>query len=194
MYRLYLVGDKKYSFEKTCEALSEDVEYFQLRLKDVSDEEFLKEAKRYKDICQKRDIKFIINDNLDIAIKVKADGLHIGQDDLSLQEVKKRFSGIVGVSCRTLDEAQEAKKDGADYIGVGAVFKTTTKEGAKIIGLDALKLIVQKVDIKVVAIGGIDEKNFRLVYEVGADMLAVSSAVLGAKDPKEILKTLRSKT
>jgi thiamine-phosphate pyrophosphorylase len=192
MAKIYLVGDKKYGFEKISSALSSDIEYFQLRLKDVSDNEFLKEAKIYKKLCHKRGIKFIINDRVDIALKVDADGVHIGQDDISIDEAKEILKDkIIGVSCRSIKEAKEAQDAGADYIGVGAVYESSTKDGAKVIGLSVLEKIVKSVDIKVVAIGGIDENNFKDVYRVGADMLAVSSAVLSNDNPQKIIKILR---
>jgi thiamine-phosphate pyrophosphorylase len=194
MAKIYLVGDKRYSFEKIVSALGEDVDYFQLRLKDVSDEEFLAEAIKYKEICKKRGIKFIINDRVDIAIEVDADGLHIGQDDLSLKEAKSRFKDkIIGVSCRSVDEALKAQVDGADYIGVGAIYETMTKDRAKVISLKGLKEIRDAVDIEIVAIGGIDSSNFKAVYESGADRLAVSSSILSDDNPLKIAKILRSK-
>jgi len=192
MSKIYLVGDEKYSFEHTCKALSKDVAFFQLRLKDVDDEEFLKEALKYKKVCFEKGIKLIINDNLKVAKEVDADGIHVGQDDVSVTECKKEFPNkIIGLSCGSLDEAKEAFLLGVDYIGVGAMYETSTKKDATVIGMEKLKEIVDIATCEVVAIGGIDSSNFQVIYDAGADYIAVSSAVLGAEKPQEIVKVLK---
>jgi len=192
MPKVYLIGDEKYDFTQTCKALTEDVEMFQLRLKDISDEEFYKQALRYQEVCQKRGITFIINDRLHIAKSVNADGLHIGQNDLSFAFCKEQFPDkIIGLTVGNEKEAKEAFLWGADYIGLGAMYETKTKKNASVIGVEPLKEIAKIATCDIVAIGGIDITNYQAVYDAGADMLAVSGAVLGNDNPVEIVKILR---
>ncbi len=192
MSRIYLIGDKKYSFEQTCRALCDGVSMFQLRLKDLDEDEFIKEALAYKEICAKRGIKFIINDNLSVAKYVDADGLHIGQDDLNYNFCKREFPNkIIGLSVGNLKEAKEAFSMGVDYIGLGAMYETKTKKNANVIGLESLKEISKIATCEIVAIGGIDKDNFQEVYDAGANTLAVCSAVLDDKKPEEIVKILK---
>ena len=193
MYRLYLISDKRYSFEKTKEILQMGgIDYFQLRIKDISTKEFTKEALRYQKICQKEGIKFIINDNLDVAIEVGSDGIHIGQDDIPFKEVKRRFDGIVGISTHNINEAKEAKELEADYIGFGSIYPTKTKKDANVVGVEALCEVCKIDDLNVCAIGGIDEKNFKELISCKPKFIAISSAILGSSDPKTVIKKLRS--
>jgi len=192
MAKIYLIGDEKYSFEQTKKALTEDVSMFQLRLKNATEEFFYNEAIRYQALCKERGITFIINDYLHVAKAINADGLHIGQDDLSFAFCKERFPDkIIGLTVGNEAEAKEAFLWGADYIGLGAIYPTKTKKNASVIGLEPLKKIAKIATCDIVAIGGIDTTNFQAVYDAGANMLAVSSAVLGSKDPAKVLKTLR---
>ncbi len=192
MAKIYLISDEKYDFEQTCKSLTEDVAYFQLRLKNVSDEDFLKEAKRYKEVCKQRDIKFIINDRVHIAKEIDADGLHIGQGDMSYAFCREQLPDkIIGLSVGNIQEAKQAFMMGVDYIGVGAMYETATKKNVKVIGVEALREVVKLATCDVVAIGGIDVDNFQAVYDAGADMLAVSSAVLSSSEPAKVLKVLR---
>ena len=189
--KIYLIGDKKYSFEKTKEVIESGVDLFQLRVKDLSHEKIIEEALIYKDICEKNGVTFIINDYVDIAKTIKADGVHIGQDDMNLQTAKKSFDKIIGLSCRSLEEAKKAKDGGASYIGVGAIFPTNTKENAKVIGLQGLEQIKKEVDIDIVAIGGINERNFKDIENLGIDCIAISSALLNSNNPKRIIDTIK---
>ena len=192
MAKIYLIGDEKYDFDHTAKALTEDVAYFQLRLKSVSDEVFLKEAQRYQALCHDRGIKFIINDRLHIAKTIDADGLHIGQDDLSYAFCREQLPDkIIGLTVGNIEEAKNAFMMGVDYIGLGAMYATGTKKNATVIGLEPLKAIAKLATCDVVAIGGIDAHNFQAVYDAGADMLAVSGAVLGSDEPAKVLKILR---
>ncbi len=192
MAKIYLIGDEKYDFEQTKKALTEDVSMFQLRLKSVSDEAFLQEARAYQELCHERGITFIINDRLHIAKIINADGLHIGQEDLSFAFCKEQFPDkIIGLTVGNMKEAKEAFLWGADYIGLGAMYPTQTKKNANLIGLEPLKEIQKIATCDIVAIGGIDTTNFQAVYDAGADMLAVSGAVLGSDNPAEVLKILR---
>ena len=191
MSQIYLVGDTKYSFETTQKALTDDIAIFQLRLKDHPYEQLVEEAYRYREICQERGITFVINDYLEVALEVDADGLHIGQDDIALAKAKESFSKMIGVSARSVEEAQKAFEGGAHYIGVGAIFPTQTKANAKAIGVEGLREIRQSVGGMIVAIGGINAQNYRLALEAGADMVAISSAILGADSPREIIQTIK---
>ena len=191
MAKIYLIGDAKYDFEQTKKALTEDVAMFQLRLKDIGCDALYKEALPYKNWCEKMGIKFIINDHLEVALGIGADGLHIGQDDLPYDFCRERFKGIIGLTVGNEQEAKEAFEMGVDYIGLGAIYETTTKKNATVIGLEPLKEIKKSATCDIVAIGGINTENFQAVYDAGADMLAVSGAVLGSDNPAEVLKILR---
>jgi thiamine-phosphate pyrophosphorylase len=155
----------------------------QLRCKTGSTRDFLMAAESLKVICSERDIPFIINDSLEVALACHADGLHIGQDDLPLKIAKKLIpiDMVLGVSARTLEEAKIAAEEGADYLGVGAVFATATKD-SKAIGLASFKKIKKAVNIPVVAIGGINKDNIKSIMDAGAGAAAVISAVMGAED------------
>ena len=193
MYKLYLIGDEKYSFEKTRTILEIGrIDYFQLRLKGVSNQKFFDEAYRYKEICDKNNIKFIINDNLEVALKVRSDGIHIGQDDIPFKEVKRVFDGVVGISTHNISQAKEAKELGADYIGFGSIYPTKTKKDANVVGVEALCEVCKINDLNVCAIGGIDEKNFKEVLSCKPKFIAISSAILSSNDPKMAIKKLRS--
>ena len=192
MAKIYLIGDEKYSFEQTKKALTEDVAIFQLRLKRCDDERFLQEARQYHDICKERGIKFIINDRLHIAKTIDADGLHIGQDDLSYVFCREQLPDkMIGLSVHDIEEAKHAFMMGVDYIGIGAMYATQTKEDARVIGLEGLVEVVKIATCPVVAIGGITVDNFQALYDAGADMLAVSRGVLDADDPAKVAKILR---
>jgi thiamine-phosphate pyrophosphorylase len=157
----------------------------QFRCKTGPDREFLSMAIDLKAVCAAKGIPFIVNDNLGVALASGADGLHIGQDDLPVAAVRKLLpiDMLLGVSARTKQEALKAMDDGADYLGVGAVFSTATKDSAAI-GLDALKAIKKAAAVPVIAIGGINKDNLASVMETGVDGVAVISAVLGADDVK----------
>ncbi len=167
----------------TSQAIKGGAEVIQLRCKNGSTRDFLMTAESLKVICSEKEIPFIINDSLEVALACRADGLHIGHDDIPVKVAKKLIpvDMVLGVSARTLDEAKIAIKEGADYLGVGAVFATSTKD-SKAIGLDNFKKIKEAVDIPVVAIGGINKENIKLVMDAGADAAAVISAVMGVED------------
>ncbi len=192
MSKIYLISDEKYSFEHTCQALTEDVSMFQLRLKNSSDAEFMKLAVAYKKVCNEKGIKFIINDNLAIVQFIDADGLHIGQDDLAFNFCREKFPNkIIGLTVGNEKEAKEAFMMGVDYIGLGAMYETKTKKNANVIGLETLRNLSKIATCDIVAIGGIDTSNFQDVYDAGADTLAVCSAVLDDEKPEEIVKILK---
>ncbi|SFE79431.1 thiamine phosphate synthase [Alteribacillus iranensis] len=146
-------------------------------------------------VCRKYQVPFIVNDDVDLAIKLKADGVHTGQDDQPLEEVKKMIpsSMITGVSAKTLDEAREAEKQGADYIGVGPMFATKTKEDAEApVGPSTIQqLRRQKITLPIVGIGGIEVGNAQQVIDAGADGISLISAISQAKDPEQAARLLR---
>jgi thiamine-phosphate pyrophosphorylase len=168
------------------------VSVIQLRCKEHGYKEFLDTARALKDICQEKGVLFIVNDSLEIALAVKADGLQIGQEDMPVKEARKLMpvDMILGCSASTVDEAKKALKDGADYLGVGAIFATTTKEYVKTVGPKRIAQIKKAVDLPIVAIGGINKENVKEVMETGADAAAVISAVLGAEDTEKATREL----
>lgn len=152
----------------------------------------VEEAKQIKRLCRKYDAIFIINDSLDVAVKVNADGLHLGQEDFLFEEARKKMPGrFIGLSVGNIDEAIKAQEKRADYISAGPVFKTVSKDDAgKPIGLSKLREIRKAVDIPLVAIGGIKKENAASVIKAGADAIAVISAVASAEDMVEATRDL----
>jgi thiamine-phosphate pyrophosphorylase len=167
----------------------------QFRDKQGSKRELLLIAQRLKDLCSKSGVLFIINDYLDLALAVDADGLHIGQGDLPLPLIRRELpiDKIVGCSVTTLAQAIQAQNDGVDYIAVGSIFPTATKMDATVVGLDTLKEIKQAVPSPLVAIGGINEDNVDQTIAAGADAIAVISSVLGEEDVGGAVQRLISK-
>lgn len=167
----------------------------QLRSKKMSTGLFLETARKIGKACRKRGATFIINDRVDIALAVDADGVHLGQDDLPLGEAKNIIGNkIIGISTHNLSEAQEAEKGGAHYIGFGPIFRTKTKPDAHAAqGLDTLVNIRGKVSLPIVAIGGITAKSMKSAYLAGADAVAIFSDLAGAKNVCERTKELMSK-
>lgn len=160
--------------------LQAGLKWVQYRDKNKSRREVYEEAVRLRGITKEFNAVFLVNDHADIAIAVNADGVHLGQDDLPLKESRKIMGRekIIGISTHTVEQAIEAEKDGADYIGFGPVFHTTTKDAGSPKGIDMLHEIKNQVHIPVVAIGGINLENMRSVLESGADAVAVASAIL----------------
>jgi thiamine-phosphate pyrophosphorylase len=188
-YSLYLVTDRELLEDREFQqcikaALAGGVSIVQLREKSVSTREFLEVALQTKQVVAEYKVPLIINDRLDIALAVDADGLHVGQDDLPLEVAKRLLAPdkIIGVSVSTVEEALLAEQQGADYLGVGAMFPTSTKGDAKQVSLEQLKLIKQAVRIPVVAIGGINVSNVGQVMDYGIDGISVVSAILGQAD------------
>jgi thiamine-phosphate pyrophosphorylase len=156
----------------------------QLRDKTDSIRDFYTIAREVRKLCKEHDILFIVNDSLEVAVAAGADGLHVGQDDLPIAEARRLLpiDRILGCSVRTIGEARAAQAEGADYLGVGAMYATQTKVGAQVVGPGRIKKIKQKVNLPIVAIGGINKGNIRDVMKAGADAAAVISAVMGAAD------------
>jgi len=149
-------------------------------------------AQKLKELCAESDVLFIINDYLDLALAVDADGLHIGQGDLPLSIIRRELpiDKIVGCSVTTVSQAIKAQDEGVDYISVGSIFPTITKKKAIVVGVGMLKEVKQVVSSPLVAIGGINEDNIGQVVVAGADSVAVISAVLGEEDVKEVVHWL----
>lgn len=156
----------------------------QLRDKGHGKKQLLSIAEEMKNLCTEQGVLFIVNDYLDIALVVDADGLHLGQDDLPVDIARRLLPAdkILGCSARTADKAIIAQKEGADYIGVGAMYPTATRKGAEVVGPDRLREIKKEIALPLVAIGGINTDNIKEVLEAGADSIAVISAVLGVED------------
>ncbi len=161
------------------EALKAGIGWIQYREKERSRRDIYFRASMLREITRSFDSCLIINDYPDIALMVDADGVHLGQDDLPLEEARKIMGKkIIGISTHNLQEAIEAEKNGADYIGFGAIFKTTTKSDANVQGLESLRDIVKHIKIPVIAIGGINKGNLESVLNTGCYGVAVSSGLL----------------
>ena len=196
--QLYAVTDSRWlkdgSLAEAVEkALAGGVTCVQLREKQLPFDEFLRTAKEIKSLCQSYHVPFIVDDNLDIALACDADGLHIGQNDMPAAKARKLLGPdkILGVSAQTVEQAIAACRDGADYLGVGAVFPTGTKTDAVEVPLDTLKAITAAVDIPVVAIGGINADNIAELSGTGIAGADVVSAILAQDDIKKAAANLR---
>jgi len=167
----------------------------QLRDKLLSKQELLPIAQRLKELCTEHNVLFIINDYLDIALAADADGLHLGQDDLPIKAARKLLpiDKILGCSTTTVEQAITAEADGADYIAIGSIYPTTSKETAKVIGLDRLRQIRQAVTLPLVAIGGITKDNAAEVIAAGASSVAVISAILQAESPEKAARQIAAR-
>lgn len=187
--RLYAVTDRSWLgddtlFQAVEKALQGGVTMIQLREKDMEYEAFKEEALQIKDLCKKYQVPFLINDNVELAREIDADGVHVGQSDLEAGRVRELLGPdkIVGVTAKTVEQAQAAQAAGADYLGSGAVFGTSTKKDAKFMELSLLKEITASVEIPVVAIGGITADNAMKLSDTGVAGLAVVSGIFAAED------------
>ena len=176
------------------ESLDGGVTFVQLREKELDDETFLKEAKELQSLCGEYHVPFVINDNVDIAMKINADGVHVGQSDMEAGDVRSKLGPdkIIGVSAATVEQAVLAEKRGADYLGVGAVFPTGSKDDAVDVSHETLKAICDAVSIPVIAIGGISQKNIHELSGSGICGVAVISAIYAADDIKKAAQELRA--
>jgi len=196
---LYAVTDKSWLkegetiYQKVKEALQGGVTMVQLREKNLKAETFLQEAELLKKVCESEHVPLIINDSIEIAKKVDADGVHLGQSDESAFRAREILGKdkIIGISVHTCEEAQKAQEMGADYLGVGAVFQTGTKADAVDVSLDVLKEITQKVTIPVVAIGGISMNNIKELKGSKIAGVAVISAIFAHQDVRKSAASLR---
>lgn len=188
-YTLYLCTDRRLMTTETIEesvelAVKGGVSVVQLREKECTSREFYHMAKAVKTITDAYEVPLIINDRIDIALAVGADGVHLGQQDVPVPVARDLLGAdkIVGATANTVELAVQAWRDGADYLGVGDIFGTTTKSDTHHITLDELKEIRDSVQIPVVAIGGVKEENIALLKPTGVEGAAVISAVVGQKD------------
>lgn len=198
---LYAVTDRSWLNgralkEVVKESLDGGVTFVQIREKHLDQEHFLEEARELKELCKEYHVPFVINDNVDIAIMMDADGVHVGQSDMEAGDVRAKLGPdkIVGVSAQTVEQAVLAEKRGADYLGVGAVFSTGTKLDADDVSYETLKAICETVSIPVVAIGGITKDNLMELKGSGIDGIAVVSAIFAQENIEEATKELRSRT
>lgn len=189
--RTWLNGERLYN--RVEEALKGGVSFLQLREKEIPKEEILSEAVELKGLCRKYDVPLIINDDVELAVKSDADGVHVGQKDMDVREARKLLGPdkILGVSARTVEQAVSAEKFGADYLGCGDVFGTATKKDAGRLELNVLKDICNAVSIPVVAIGGIKGDNIIKLKGSGISGIAVISAVFGKNDAQSAAAELR---
>jgi thiamine-phosphate pyrophosphorylase len=197
MTGLYVVLDRQFlvgrdELDIACQAIEGGARVIQLRDKQSKKGELLPVAEKLKELCGQADVLFIINDHLDLAMAVDADGVHVGQGDLPLPVIRRELpvDKIVGCSVTTLSQATKAQDEGADYIAAGSIFPTTTKEGVSLVGVEILKQVRQTVSIPVVAIGGINQDNVGEVVAAGAGAVAVISAVLGQEDVRGAVRQL----
>ncbi|MDU5110115.1 MAG: thiamine phosphate synthase, partial [Clostridium sp.] len=187
--KLYLITDSdilkdRDFYDEIENVLKGGVTMLQLREKDALGKEFLEKAIRLRELTKKYNVKFIINDRVDIALLCDADGVHVGQDDLPADKVRKLIGKdkILGVSARNIEEAIKAKEMGADYLGVGAMFTTSTKSDAIVVSFDELNNIRRNVNLPIVVIGGITLDNIDRFKEYNIDGYSVISAILGSND------------
>ncbi|MBR4825985.1 MAG: thiamine phosphate synthase [Spirochaetaceae bacterium] len=197
---LYAVTDRHWLNDMTLEqqvelAIKGGATFVQLREKNTDEDEFLELALKVQKVCRNYKIPFVINDNVEIAKKIDADGVHVGQEDMNALDVRKLIGSkkILGVSASTVEEALLAEKQGADYLGVGAVFATSSKDDAESVSHKTLKEICDAVKIPVVAIGGISINNVDELKGSGIAGISVISAIFGAADIEEASKKLHTK-
>jgi len=197
---LYLVTDRLWIGDRTLvddveKALSNGVTFLQLREKELHKDAFLQSAIDLGKLAQKYKVPYVINDDVEIAVASNADGVHIGQSDMAITHAREQIGSdkILGVSVKTVEEAKQAEVLGADYLGVGAVFSTTTKLDAADVSYETLSDICSAVDIPVVAIGGINETNIEQLKDSGIYGVAVISAILAKKDIVVATQDLSSK-
>lgn len=195
---LYAVTDRYWLNGRTLkevvkESLDGGVTFLQLREKTLEEDKFLEEAKELQALCREYKVPFIVNDNVDIAVSMDADGVHVGQSDMEAMDVRRMVGPdkIVGVSAQTVEQAVLAEKNGADYLGVGAVFTTGSKADADDVPIDTLKKICEAVSIPVVAIGGITQENVTELKDSGICGVAVISAIYAQKDIRKASEQLK---
>ena len=190
--KIYLVTDDKACNGKDLyrcieEAIKGGVGIVQLREKNISTKDFYEKALKVKEICKSYEVLFIINDRLDIAQAVEADGVHLGQSDIPIEKAREILKDkfLIGATARNIEEAKKAELLGADYIGSGAIFGTSTKDNAQKLEMQALKKIVSSVKIPVFAIGGININNVGILKNIGLQGICSVSGVLSEKDCKK---------
>ena len=195
--KIYLVTDEKAcngkDFYKCIEeSIKGGVKIVQLREKNSSTKDFYEKALKVKEICKNYGALFIINDRLDIAQAVEADGVHLGQADIPIEKARKILKNkfLIGATARNAKEAKKAELSGADYIGSGAIFGTNTKDNAKKLEMEDLKKIVNSVKIPVFAIGGINISNVCMLKNIGLQGICAVSGILSEKDCKKTVNIM----
>jgi len=191
--KLYLVtnSDKFKSEDDLLDAIASSlqggVDILQLREKTMPAKKIVELGRKIKQLCLQYGCTFIVNDRVDIALILEADGVHLGQDDLDVKSAREILGNniIIGVSTHAPEQAQKAVEDGADYIGVGPVFETPTKLGRQAVGLGYAKWVAENIDLPTFAIGGIDEENFEQVLETGIEKIAVVRAIINSASPEK---------
>ena len=198
---LYAVTDRSWLngqtlYEQVEQALEGGVSFLQLREKELEEQAFLEEAKVIQELCKKYQVPFLINDNVELAASIGADGVHVGQSDMAAGAAREKLGPdrIIGVSARTVEEALEAQRQGADYLGVGAVFPTGSKADAVEVDHQVLKEICSAVEIPVIAIGGIGRDNVDQLKGSGICGIAVISAIFAQNDIEAAARELRGLT
>ena len=200
--QVYAITDRMWlkegeSLVSVCrEVLENGATFLQIREKDLDEQSFSQEAQELKALCGQYHVPFVVNDSVEIALAIDADGVHVGQSDIKGRNIRAMLGPdkILGISASTVAEAQAAEQAGADYIGVGAVFPTGTKKDARRMTVEQLRTIAQSVSIPVVAIGGIHLSNVLELKGSGIDGISVVSAIFGAEHPGEATAALLEKT
>ncbi len=193
--RMWLKDGEKLS--TVCkDVLENGATFLQIREKDLDAASFEVEAQELKGLCAKYHVPFVVNDSVEIALDIDADGVHVGQSDIQGRDIRAMIGPdkILGISAGTVEEAVAAEKAGADYIGVGAVFATSTKKNARNLSIEKLREISTSVSIPVVAIGGIGASNLMELTGSGVDGVAVVSAIFGAENPGQAAADLLKKS
>ena len=192
--RSWLNGETLYSQVET--ALEGGATFIQLREKHLDHDTFLEEAKELKKLCAKYHVPFVLDDDVELALEVGADGVHVGQSDMEAGDVRAKLGEdkIVGVSAQTVEQALLAQERGADYLGVGAVFPTSSKDDAVEVDHETVKAICEAVDIPVIAIGGITKDNVQELSGCGLCGIAVISAIFAKPDIKKATEELKAAT
>ena len=196
--RLYAVTDRAWVgrqslYQQVEAALKGGATCVQLREKELNNQDFLAEALEIAALCKRYGVPFFINDNVEVAVKCKADGVHVGQEDMAVAQVRQQVGDhmMIGVSAHSVEEALEAVKNGADYLGVGAMFSTSTKKDVQLLSKAVLRDICAAVTVPVVAIGGISKANISQLAGSGVDGVALVSAIFAAEDIESECRLLR---
>ena len=195
--KIYLVTDEKSCngkdfYDCVERAIKGGVKIVQLREKNISAKEFYEKALKVKEVCKRYGVLFIINDRMDIAQAVKADGVHLGQSDMPIEKAREILKDkfLIGATARNIEEAKKAELLGADYIGSGAIFGTSTKDNAKKLDMKDLKKIVNSVKIPVFAIGGININNVWMLKNIGLQGICSVSGILSEIDCKKAVENI----
>lgn len=195
---LYAVTDRAWTgkqslYQQVESALKGGATCVQIREKGLDEEAFLAEAMEIAGLCRQYGVPLFINDNVEVAIKCKSDGIHVGQEDMRAADVRQKVGAdmMIGVSAHSVEEALEAVKNGADCLGVGAMFSTSTKTDADVLQKEVLRDICTAVDVPVVAIGGINKENMHQLAGTGVDGVALVSAIFAAADIENECRLLR---